>query len=154
MALRLGDEAPNFDADTTQGRINFHDWIGDGWVVLFSHPADFTPVCTTELGRTAALSGEFARRGVKPIAKLAAFTKLFGVIDGPGSRELSEKVVVKLPALAVTEMLPEVAPAVTLAPALPFKSVFTVVGFTEPLPPVTEKVTGKPVTGRFCVSRT
>ena len=68
MGLVLNDTAPDFEADTTKGRIAFHDWIGDSWAVLFSHPKDFTPVCTTELGKTAALSGEFARRGVKPIA--------------------------------------------------------------------------------------
>lgn len=68
MSLRLGEIAPNFTAETTQGTINFHDWLGDGWGLLFSHPADFTPVCTTELGRTAALNGEFQRRNVKPIA--------------------------------------------------------------------------------------
>jgi alkyl hydroperoxide reductase subunit AhpC len=68
MTLRLGDTAPDFTQDSTQGPISFHQWAGDSWVVLFSHPADFTPVCTTELGKTAALSGEFAKRGVKPIA--------------------------------------------------------------------------------------
>ena len=68
MAIRLGDEAPNFTAQTSQGEINFHDWLGDSWGLLFSHPADYTPVCTTELGRTAALKSEFAKRGVKPIA--------------------------------------------------------------------------------------
>src|SRR5688572_27113244 len=66
--LRLGDPAPDFVQDSTDGPIHFHQWAGDSWVVLFSHPADFTPVCTTELGKTAALSGEFAKRGVKPIA--------------------------------------------------------------------------------------
>lgn len=66
--LRLGDTAPDFTQQSTAGPIHFHAWAGDAWVVLFSHPADFTPVCTTELGRTAALSQEFARRGVKPIA--------------------------------------------------------------------------------------
>ena len=66
--LRLGDTAPDFQQDSTAGPISFHEWAGDSWVVLFSHPADFTPVCTTELGKTAALNGEFARRGVKPIA--------------------------------------------------------------------------------------
>lgn len=66
--LRLGDTAPDFTQASSQGPIAFHDWAGDAWVVLFSHPADFTPVCTTELGKTAALSGEFAKRGVKPIA--------------------------------------------------------------------------------------
>ncbi|KQP22747.1 peroxiredoxin [Pseudorhodoferax sp. Leaf267] len=66
--LRLGDTAPDFTQPSSLGPIAFHAWAGDSWVVLFSHPADFTPVCTTELGKTAALSGEFARRGVKPIA--------------------------------------------------------------------------------------
>ena len=66
--LRLGDTAPDFTQVSTDGPIQFHQWAGDSWVVLFSHPADFTPVCTTELGKTAALSGEFAKRGVKPIA--------------------------------------------------------------------------------------
>ena len=68
MALQLGDTAPDFRASTTVGDIQFHSWLGTSWAVLFSHPKDFTPVCTTELGRTAALSGEFAKRGVKPIA--------------------------------------------------------------------------------------
>lgn len=68
MSLRLGDIAPDFQADTTQGPISFHDWIGDSWVLFFSHPADFTPVCTTELGKTALLHGEFEKRGVKVIA--------------------------------------------------------------------------------------
>ncbi|MGJ7613895.1 MULTISPECIES: peroxiredoxin [unclassified Variovorax] len=66
--LRLGDTAPNFTQDSSEGPLDFYQWAGDSWVVFFSHPADFTPVCTTELGKTAALSGEFAKRGVKPIA--------------------------------------------------------------------------------------
>ncbi len=68
MAIRLGQIAPDFTAKTTQGEISFHDWFGEGWGLLFSHPADFTPVCTTELGRTAALQGEFQKRNVKAIA--------------------------------------------------------------------------------------
>jgi len=68
MALHLGDKAPNFSADSTAGQIDFHDWAGDNWVVFFSHPADFTPVCTTELGRVAQLADKWADRGVKPIA--------------------------------------------------------------------------------------
>ncbi len=66
--LRLGDTAPDFKQDSSAGPISFHEWAGSSWVVLFSHPADFTPVCTTELGKTAALNGEFTKRGVKPIA--------------------------------------------------------------------------------------
>ncbi|HJO36324.1 MAG: peroxiredoxin [Pseudomonadota bacterium] len=67
-SLHLGDPAPDFTAESTAGPLHFHEWIGDAWAVLFSHPADFTPVCTTELGRTAQLAEEFARRNVKPVA--------------------------------------------------------------------------------------
>jgi alkyl hydroperoxide reductase subunit AhpC len=67
MALQLGDVAPDFEADTTEGHIRFHDWIGNGWAVLFSHPKDFTPVCTTELGAVAKRKAEFEKRGVKVI---------------------------------------------------------------------------------------
>jgi alkyl hydroperoxide reductase subunit AhpC len=67
MAIRLGDEAPDFTAMTTEGQIRFHDWIGDKWAVLFSHPKDFTPVCTTELGECARIKPEFDKRGVKVI---------------------------------------------------------------------------------------
>src|SRR5579863_129005 len=65
--LRINDTAPDFTAETTQGTIHFHQWIGDGWAVLFSHPKDFTPVCTTELGAVAALEKQFAKRGAKVI---------------------------------------------------------------------------------------
>lgn len=68
MSLRLGDIAPNFTAKTSIGEINFYEYLGDSWGILFSHPADFTPVCTTELGRTAALQDEFAKRNVKVLA--------------------------------------------------------------------------------------
>jgi alkyl hydroperoxide reductase subunit AhpC len=67
MALQLGDDAPDFTAETTEGKVQFHAWLGSGWAVLFSHPKDFTPVCTTELGRVAALKPEFDKRGVKVI---------------------------------------------------------------------------------------
>ena len=67
MALALGDTAPDFEVETTQGKIKFHDWIGDSWAVLFSHPKDFTPICTTELGYMARLKPEFDKRGVKII---------------------------------------------------------------------------------------
>ncbi len=65
MPLRIGDEVPDFTAETTEGTIHFHEWIGDGWAVLFSHPKDFTPVCTTELGYMARLQPEFAKRNCK-----------------------------------------------------------------------------------------
>lgn len=68
MSLQLGDVAPDFEAETTEGRIRFHDWLGNSWGVLFSHPKDYTPVCTTELGYTSKLGAEFARRGVKVLA--------------------------------------------------------------------------------------
>ena len=68
MALRLGDEAPDFTAETTEGTISFHEWLGDGWGILFSHPADYTPVCTTELGTVAKIKSQFEERNVKVVA--------------------------------------------------------------------------------------
>ena len=68
MTIRLGDTAPDFTAETTEGTVEFHQWLGDGWGILFSHPKDYTPVCTTELGRVANLKGEFEKRNVKVIA--------------------------------------------------------------------------------------
>ena len=68
MSLQIGDAAPNFSADTTEGKIDFYEYLGDSWCVLFSHPADYTPVCTTELGRTASLKNEFEKRQVKVLA--------------------------------------------------------------------------------------
>ncbi|HAE89388.1 MAG TPA: peroxiredoxin [Idiomarina sp.] len=67
MGLRIGDTAPNFEIETTQGKIDFHDWAKGSWVFFFSHPADYTPVCTTEMGRTAQLAPEFEKRNVKPL---------------------------------------------------------------------------------------
>ncbi|MEQ8880762.1 MAG: peroxiredoxin [Cyclobacteriaceae bacterium] len=68
MSLRIGDDAPNFTIETTEGTINFHQWLGDSWGILYSHPADYTPVCTTELGRTAMLKEEFEKRNTKVLA--------------------------------------------------------------------------------------
>jgi alkyl hydroperoxide reductase subunit AhpC len=69
MSLRINDLAPDFEAETSQGPIRFHEWIGDGWAVLFSHPKDFTPACTTELGAMAGLEKQFAQRGAKIMKK-------------------------------------------------------------------------------------
>jgi alkyl hydroperoxide reductase subunit AhpC len=93
MALRINSEAPNFSADTTQGRIEFHDWIGDGWAILFSHPKDFTPVCTTELGYMAGLKPEFDKRN----------TKIIGLsVDSVGDHERWSKDIEETQGHAVT----------------------------------------------------
>ncbi len=89
MSLRINDEAPNFTAETTQGSIDFHNWIGDGWAILFSHPKDFTPVCTTELGYMAGLAPEFEKRNCKiiglsvdPVDNHAAWAKDIQDVQG------------------------------------------------------------------------
>ena len=93
MSIRLGDIAPDFTAETTEGPISFHDWKDGSWAVFFSHPADFTPVCTTELGRTAALQEEFTKRGVKAIAisvdPLDSHEKWAGDIGDVGGTDLN-----------------------------------------------------------------
>ena len=97
--LAAGDTAPDFEVDTTEGRIKFHDWIGDGWAVLFSHPRNFTPVCTTELGYMASIKPEFDKRGAKiiglsvdPLEKLAAFAEeealTFPLVSDPDKQVL------------------------------------------------------------------
>jgi len=98
MALKLGDKAPNFKAQTTQGSIDFHEWMGNDWVLFISHPADFTPVCTTELGHLAKMKREFDRRGVKVIGlsvdTLSNHKKWLGDI------EQTQKVTVNFPVIA------------------------------------------------------
>ena len=101
MSLLLGDISPDFEADTTEGRIRFHDWIGDNWVIFFSHPADFTPVCTTELGYTAKLKHAFAARNAKAIA-----VSIDSVEDHKawvGDIEETQGVAVNFPIIADTE---------------------------------------------------
>jgi thioredoxin-dependent peroxiredoxin len=113
MTLRINSEAPNFTAETTQGKINFHDWIGNSWVILFSHPKDFTPVCTTELGYMARLTPEFAKRNCKiiglsvdPVGNHSRWTK---DIEDTGGAPVSYPMIGD-PQLAVAklyDMLPE-----------------------------------------------
>lgn len=101
MALKLGDTAPNFTGESTQGSIDFYEWMGNDWAVLFSHPKDFTPVCTTELGAVARLKGEFDRRGVKVIG-----LSVDGLADHVGwSRDIAETqgVALNFPLLADPE---------------------------------------------------
>jgi thioredoxin-dependent peroxiredoxin len=116
MSLRLGDVAPDFTAQTTEGTINFHEWLGNSWGVLFSHPADFTPVCTTELGAVAKLRGEFDKRDVKVMAisadPLESHTKWIGDINE------TQNTVVNYPLIAdpdfkISNLYGMVHPAVT-----------------------------------------
>jgi alkyl hydroperoxide reductase subunit AhpC len=116
MAIRLGEPAPDFTAETTEGTIKFHEWLGSSWGVLFSHPADFTPVCTTELGEVAKLKGEFEKRNVKVIAlsadPLDSHRKWIGDINE------TQKTVVNYPLIAdpefkVANLYDMVHPAVT-----------------------------------------
>lgn len=116
MAIRLGEPAPDFTAETTEGTIKFHEWLGSSWGVLFSHPADFTPVCTTELGEVAKLKGEFEKRNVKVIAlsadPLDSHKKWIGDINE------TQKTVVNYPLIAdpefkIANLYDMVHPAVT-----------------------------------------
>lgn len=116
MSLKLGNIAPNFTAMTTQGELNFHEWLGDGWGMLFSHPADFTPVCTTELGRTAALKEEFAKRNVKAMA--VSVDPLDSHLEWIKDIEETQQVTMNFPIVAdgdrkVAELYEMIHPAVT-----------------------------------------
>jgi len=113
MSIRLGDTAPDFKADTTEGAISFHDWKDGSWAVFFSHPADFTPVCTTELGRTAALQEEFTKRGVKAIAisvdPLDSHEKRAGDIGDVGGTDLNFPIIAD-PDKTVSELYDMIQP--------------------------------------------
>ena len=116
MAIRLGDIAPDFEAQTTEGPIQFHRWLGDGWGVLFSHPADFTPVCTTELGAVAKLRSEFDKRNVKVMAlsidPLESHQKWIGDINETQKTEVNFPLVAD-PEFKVANMYDMVNPSVT-----------------------------------------
>jgi len=113
MSIRLGDIAPDFKAETTEGTISFHDWKDGSWAVFFSHPADFTPVCTTELGRTAALQEEFDKRGVKAIAisvdPLDSHEKWAGDIGDVGGTDLNFPIIAD-PDKSVSELYDMIHP--------------------------------------------
>ncbi|MFV0297169.1 MAG: redoxin domain-containing protein, partial [Hyphomicrobiaceae bacterium] len=113
MGLRIGDTAPNFQVDTTGGNIDFHKFIGDSWVFFFSHPADFTPVCTTEMGRTAQLAGEFAKRNCKPLGlstdKVEEHMKWIADVDDTQKTSLKVPIVAD-PDLAVAKLYDMIHP--------------------------------------------
>ncbi len=91
MALAIGDTAPDFEANTTEGKIRFHDWLGNSWAVLFSHPKDFTPICTTELGYMAKIKPEFDKRGVKVIGLSVDPAKAWGMLPAAASGDASKR---------------------------------------------------------------
>lgn len=143
--LRLGDKAPNFTQASSQGEINFYDWAGDNWVLLFSHPADFTPICTTELGRTAALKTEFAKRGVKPIA--VSVDSVESHADWIGDINETQNTEVNFPILAdtdrkVAELYDMIHPNVSATVTV--RSVF----FIDPNKNIRATITYPPSTGR------
>jgi alkyl hydroperoxide reductase subunit AhpC len=116
MSLRLGDVAPDFTAQTTEGTIKFHEWLGNSWGVLFSHPADFTPVCTTELGEVAKLRGEFDKRDVKVMAisadPLESHTKWIGDINETQNTVVNYPLIAD-PEFKISNLYGMVHPAVT-----------------------------------------
>lgn len=116
MAIRLGDVAPDFEADTSEGKIQFHKWLGDSWGVLFSHPADFTPVCTTELGAVAKLRNEFDKRNTKVMAlsvdPLTSHEKWIGDINETQNTEVNFPIIAD-PEFKIANIYDMVHPAVT-----------------------------------------
>ena len=116
MAIRLGDIAPDFEAETSEGKIQFHKWLGDGWGVLFSHPADFTPVCTTELGAVAKLRSEFDKRNTKVMAlsvdPLSSHEKWIGDINETQNTQVNFPIIAD-PEFRIANVYDMVHPAVT-----------------------------------------
>lgn len=116
MAIRLGDVAPDFEAETSEGKIQFHKWLGDSWGVLFSHPADFTPVCTTELGAVAKLRGEFDKRNTKVVAlsadPLTSHEKWIGDINETQQTEVNFPLIAD-PEFKIANVYDMVHPAIT-----------------------------------------
>ena len=127
MSLKIGSTAPNFQAETTAGKINFHEWIGESWAFFFSHPADFTPVCTTEMGRTAQLADQFAARNVKPIGlstdTVEEHVKWIGDVDDTQNTTLKFPIVAD-PDLAVAKLYEMIHPEESATEAV--RSVFII----------------------------